>query len=150
LPVSKYFIQLSIYLSSLTDNPTSVPYFDKLTFFIKLRYDDIKMSSVDIKYFNLICHYDWQQPFSFSKTFRCTPHFVKELCGTNEMCVMLTNILQWNFTWHAGGHHFLVFRHGILSTVLPLNDYYYALKLMIFLNTKRHNPVDCYNTREIF
>ena len=79
LPVSKYFIQLSICLSSLTHNLTSFANFYHLAFLVTFKYDVLKMSSVDIKYFNLIRHCDCQQPFSFSNTFRCTPHFVNEL-----------------------------------------------------------------------
>ena len=54
LLVIKCFIQLSIYLPSLTHNLTTAVYFHKLAFLITFRYDDINMSSIDIKYFNLI------------------------------------------------------------------------------------------------
>jgi len=54
LLVSKCFIQLSIYLPSLTHNLTTAVYFHKLAFLINFNYDDIKMSSIDIKFFNLI------------------------------------------------------------------------------------------------
>ena len=49
LLVSKCFIQLSIYLPSLTHNLTTAVYFHKLAFLITFRYDDINMSSIDIK-----------------------------------------------------------------------------------------------------